>query len=57
MTESGGSSQDPSLAALGTSKEDHDDSTFPTQSRPASSTDVVIPKDNNLYEVCKRATA
>ena len=36
-------------------EEGEEDSTFPTQSRPPSSTEAAAPVDNNLYEVCKRA--
>ncbi|KAE8280162.1 hypothetical protein D5F01_LYC22304 [Larimichthys crocea] len=38
-------------------EEGEEDSTFPTQSRPPSSTEAATPVDNNLYEVCKRAAA
>ncbi|KAE8291638.1 hypothetical protein D5F01_LYC08994 [Larimichthys crocea] len=38
-------------------EEGEEDSTFPTQSRPPSSTEAAAPVDNNLYEVCKRAAA
>eukprot|EP00064_Thunnus_orientalis_P023807 superscaffoldBa00009398_g24068 len=39
-------------------EEGEDESTFPTQqSRPSSSAEVAPSVDNNLYEVCKRATA
>ncbi|KAE8298002.1 hypothetical protein D5F01_LYC02488 [Larimichthys crocea] len=38
-------------------EEGEEDSTFPTQSRPPSSTEAAAPVDNNLYEVCKRAVA
>ena len=38
-------------------EEGEEDSTFPTQSRPPSSTEAAAPVDNNLYEVCKWAAA
>ncbi|KAE8288790.1 RLA class II histocompatibility antigen, DP alpha-1 chain D10 haplotype [Larimichthys crocea] len=38
-------------------EEGEEDSTFPTQSRPPSSTEAAAPVDNNRYKVCKRAAA